>query len=84
MNIKKISCQKIPFKDKGCHIIAGFFISLLTGLFLGPLGGFLIGAAFGVLKEVYDKLSGRGVADIKDIAATILGSLGGSLLVCFV
>ena len=57
--------------DKLQHFIVGFCLSL-TGVIFFPL--ILTGFAFGVGKEIYDYLSGRGVAEWKDMFATFYGA----------
>jgi hypothetical protein len=64
--------------DKLQHFIVGFCLSL-TGVIFFPL--ILTGFAFGVGKEIYDYLSGRGVAEWKDMFATFYGAALASLII---
>lgn len=83
-----IDCSNIPLKDKGCHFIAGFVITLVVGCiayFLGldyPQGhGVLAGVLAGVSKEAYDMYS-YGKFDFYDIMATWIGVfIGGAIVV---
>jgi len=65
-------------KDKIQHFIAGFGLSML-GLIFFPfvLNGFI----FGIGKEVYDKITGKGVADWQDMVATFCGATFASMIV---
>jgi hypothetical protein len=58
--------------DKIQHFIVGFCLSF-TGIFFLPL--VLTGFIFGVGKEVYDYVTGRGVAEWKDMFATFYGAI---------
>jgi len=70
------SCGKVPFKDKGCHFVAGLIISFVCSFFLVSIIPFLIGAVAGLLKEIYDTIHHKKI-DSFDIFATILGSAAG-------
>jgi|TARA_B110000263_G_C14881666_1_gene317629 glycopeptide antibiotics resistance protein len=58
--------------DKIQHFIVGFLLSMLGVVFL-PL--IVLGFVFGVGKEVYDYISGKGVAEVGDILATFCGAI---------
>ena len=63
--------------DKQLHFYSGGFLAAL----LMPFGfevAWLVVAAAGVGKEVYDKVSGKGTPEWKDAFATIVG---GSVIV---
>ena len=64
--------------DKIQHFIAGFGLSMLGVIFF-PL--ILSGFVFGVGKELYDKITGKGVADWKDMIATFGGATLASVIV---
>lgn len=60
--------------DKKLHIYAGILISFIGAcLFNSALLGFLLAFAAGVLKEVYDKVSGTGTVEGLDCLATMAG-----------
>lgn len=62
--------------DKKLHIIVGFLISLLGYyLFTSLLAGFVLAALAGMLKEVIDKITGKGTPELMDFIATIIGGL---------
>jgi hypothetical protein len=64
-------------KDKKLHFIAGFFSTF--GCFIyGPF--FFLGFILAILKEIYDKISGKGTPEIDDTIYTMFGAL----LSCFV
>ena len=56
--------------DKIQHFAVGFCLSL-TGIVFFPL--ILTGFIFGIGKELYDYISGRGVSDWQDLVATLWG-----------
>jgi len=64
--------------DKIQHFIAGFGLSILGLIFL-PL--ILLGFMFGIGKELYDKITGKGVVDWKDMIATFGGAVLASVIV---
>ena len=66
--------------DKIQHFIAGFLLSI-TGIIYTPL--LLLGFIFAFGKEWYDGYTGRGVVEINDIVATLLGAiLALAIVVC--
>ena len=75
-----INCNKIPLRDKGCHIIVGFVLSAILTYFLGYLYGFIITSVIGILKEGYDYKSYRHF-DVYDLSATVVGAIFGAALV---
>ena len=64
--------------DKIQHFIAGFGLSMLGVIFF-PL--ILLGFMFGVGKELYDKITGKGVVDWKDMIVTFGGATVASVIV---
>ena len=67
--------------DKIQHFLAGFGLSIFGLLFLPfILNGFL----FGIGKEVYDKITGKGVTDFNDLVATFCGATFASMIVLVV
>ncbi len=85
-----IDCNKIPYNDKGCHLIAGFTITLIIGFIAYYLGfnnhvvyGLVAGSLAGAAKEAYDEYTYDG-ADFFDFFATIVGVFfGGAIVVLF-
>jgi len=75
MIFNKINCNKIPFKDKGCHFLAGMLTSAML-----CFNGLLIASAFasfivGIAKEVFDKYIRKTKFDIEDVLATGFGGI---------
>ena len=68
---------QIPY-DKKLHLICGFMLSLL-GLIYWPL--YATGFVAGIVKEIWDKISGRGCPDIYDTVWTWVGAAAG-VVVC--
>lgn len=70
--------QLIPF-DKKEHFTAGVFLgiggSFITNDAHPITNSIIVATAGGVGKELYDKVSGNGVYDRKDIYYTILGGV---------
>lgn len=65
--------------DKKLHIIVGFVIGLLGSYFLrSALFGFGLACLAGLLKEIYDKVSGKGTPEGLDWLATCLGGMFGA------
>ena len=67
--------------DKIKHYIVGFTLSAL-GILFTPL--ILLGFTFGIAKEIYDKYTGKGIAELDDAMATFLGSLCATVMVFIV
>jgi len=66
--------------DKILHFVAGFLLSI-TGIVFTPF--LLLGFIFAFGKELYDGYTGRGVVEINDIIATLLGAiLALAIVVC--
>jgi hypothetical protein len=62
-------------EDKIIHFIVCFFITITLGLYMPLWLAATIAVAIGVGYEVYQKRSGTGVFDYKDIIADIAGAL---------
>ena len=73
-----INKMNVNLNDKVQHFIAGLCLSL-TGVFFFPL--IITGFIFGIGKEMYDYVTGRGVAEWKDMFATFYGAALGSMIV---
>ncbi len=65
-------------QDKIQHFAVGFCLRI-TGVFFFPL--ILTGFIFGIGKELYDNISGRGVADWQDLVATFCGAVFASMII---
>lgn len=65
--------------DKYKHIVVSAIIAVALNLFLPWWVAALITLAIGVGKEVYDKVSGKGCAEWKDLLADLVGILIGVL-----
>lgn len=63
--------------DKFMHICVSMIMMLELRRFLPNWQAALIVLFVGVLKEVYDKVSGKGTAEWKDIAADCVGIIFG-------
>jgi hypothetical protein len=70
----KIPCNKIPLKDKGCHLIAGFVISGTALLVFSAITSLVIGVVIGLIKEAFDSIN-YNRWDTTDAIFTIIGSI---------
>lgn len=67
-------------KDKLYHLIAGFAIALIFGLF-NPIAGLVIAISVGVAKDVvWDLYLKRGTFEVLDIFATAVGAIIGTVV----
>ena len=67
-------------KDKLYHLIAGFAISLIFGLF-NPILGLVIAVLAGIAKDVvYDLLLKKGTFEVLDIFFTVIGAIMGTVV----
>ena len=66
-------------EDKLKHIVVSAIIAVALNLLLPWWVAGLVTLAIGVGKEVYDKVSGKGCAEWKDIVCDIVGILIGIL-----
>jgi len=64
--------NSIP-RDKLLHFIACYLLVNLLSLFLPNILACLLVLVVGISKEVYDKISGKGTCDWKDIVADLAG-----------
>ena len=78
MRSELLTEKKAMINDKIQHFIVGFVLSL-TGFIFFPL--ILTGFIFGIGKELYDYISGKGVADWLDMVATFCGAVFASMIV---
>lgn len=69
-----ITCEKIPYKDKGCHAIVMFIITLIMLIAITSSSLVLVLAALiSVAKELYDLKIKKTKFDFKDIFADAIG-----------
>ena len=66
-------------EDKLKHIVVSAIIAVALNLFLPWWVAGLITLAIGVGKEVYDKVSGKGHPEWKDLVADLVGIIIGVL-----
>lgn len=66
-------------EDKLKHIVVSAIIAVALNLFLPWWVAALITLAIGVGKEAYDKVSGKGCAEWKDLLSNLVGILIGIL-----
>lgn len=66
-------------EDKLKHVVVSAIIAVALNLFLPWWVAGLITLAIGVGKEVYDKVSGKGHAEWKDLVADLVGTIIGVL-----
>ena len=64
--------------DKKLHIYAGFLISIIGACLWSALFGFGLACLAGLLKEIYDKVTGKGTVEGLDALATMFGGALGS------
>ena len=92
--IKEIAKAIENEPDKTKHFMAGTIIAFIVGVIAGILygiragvvpgmaigfiSGFVVGSVVGILKEVYDKKTGKGTPERMDWYATTYGSIMGS------
>jgi putative lipoprotein len=65
--------------DKYKHIVVSAIITVVLNLILPWWVAGLVTLSIGVGKEVYDKVSGKGCAEWKDLLADVIGILIGIL-----
>lgn len=67
-------------KDKLYHLVAGFAIALIFGLF-NPIAGLIIAVGAGLTKDVvWDLYLKRGTFEVLDIFATVIGAIMGTVM----
>lgn len=69
--------------DKVKHFILGLIITLLVGFIFSLEYGILVGVSAGVFKEVWDEYTYGGF-DAKDLIATLLGVVVGTLIISMI
>lgn len=55
------------------HVICSAFICALLNLITFPFGAGFVAFFIGVLKEAYDNITGKGTAELKDLACNAIG-----------
>lgn len=68
-------------EDKQKHMIVSFMLTVCFSLFLPIVYAVLISFLIGVSKEIYDKVSGKGKPEVKDIYANCIGIFIASIFV---
>lgn len=63
--------------DKILHVLVSLVLMLEFQRFLPVWGALTIVLAIGIIKEVYDKVSGKGTPDWRDIVADCIGIILG-------
>ena len=74
--IQKLTLWMLGNNDKVYHFLLGLLIQLSVGVF-NPTAGLACSFVAGGGKEVYDRVSGKGAPDVKDMYATWLGGFVG-------
>jgi hypothetical protein len=69
--------MKLPVlpQDKANHFVYGFLIFCMFNFFLNSYYSLLIVFAIAVIKEIIDKISGKGTPEVLDVVATIAPAL---------
>lgn len=70
-----MNCNKIPLKDKGCHLIVGTFMGATLSIIMPVWLAFTISLLIAISKEMHD-IDTTGF-DIMDILATVAGVIAG-------
>ena len=78
MKLPSISAllYQIP-QDKANHFIYGLGLFIALAFAHDPIFALALVVAVGIVKEVYDKVTGTGTPDVWDAVATSLGGLAG-------
>lgn len=63
--------------DKILHVLVSLVLMLEFQRFLPVWGALTVVLAIGIIKEVYDKMSGKGSPDWRDIVADCIGIILG-------
>lgn len=69
--------MKLPLipEDKANHFVYGFVIYVLANLFLNDYYSFGIVIAFGIGREVYQKVNKTGHVELMDVIYTLIPAL---------
>lgn len=59
--------------DKILHVLVSLVLMLEFQRFLPVWGALTVVLAIGIIKEIYDKVSGKGTPDWRDIVADCIG-----------
>jgi len=78
MKLPSISAlmYQIP-QDKANHAIYGLVLFIALAFARDPLFALALVIVAGIVKEIYDKVTGTGTPDVWDAVATSLGGLAG-------
>lgn len=63
------------YMSKMAHFFGGFTLTTIVGHFYEPMTGLICGMSAAVLKEIIDKLSGKGYPEVIAAEVTSLGAL---------
>jgi len=63
--------------DKILHVLVSLVLMLEFQRFLPVWGALTVVLAIGIIKEIYDKVSGKGTPDWRDIVADCIGIILG-------
>lgn len=72
--------MSINRKDYLYHFIAGYVIAMIFYISSFPFLSLIVATVAAIGKEVYDKISKKGDADIVDALCTIAGGIVGMLV----
>ena len=65
--------------DGMAHVILSALVTIIFNLFLPTWGAIILASFVGISKELYDKYSNKGYAEIKDLICDLFGILIGIL-----
>lgn len=84
--IERLSSMKILSKlcawmgsDGMAHVILSALVTIVFNLLLPTWGAIVLASLVGISKELYDKYSNKGCAEIKDLICDLFGILIGIL-----
>ena len=71
--------MKLPLlpADKGTHLAYGLGLFIALAFARSPEFAVVMVAVVGIVKEIYDKVSGTGTPEVLDAVATACGGLAG-------
>ena len=70
-----LNCDKVPLRDKGCHIGVGAFMGATLPMIMPIWAAFIVSLAIATSKELHDRKT-TGFS-IDDILATTTGTIMG-------
>lgn len=66
--------------DGQLHILVSTVLMMVCGIWLNWIVSSIVVLCIGILKELYDKVSGKGCAEIHDIICDVVGIIVGIIL----